>query len=112
MLDFAGLAPAAEEPAPMRLASSHDDEIIESEVVPSARDDESGPRALPAPDAVEDAENGEHAGSFSDAPDAMLDLVPDADDVLSDSDREAILGELTGDDAGETPPRRQKADGR
>jgi hypothetical protein len=111
MLDFAGLAQTADAPAPLRLTSPAD-EIIESEVVPA--DDESGPAALPAPDAVENAENGEHAGSFSDRSDAMLELdLPDAgDEVLTDADREAVLGELTGDDASDADARRQKADGR
>jgi hypothetical protein len=41
----------------------------------------------------------------------MLDLVHnDTDEPLTDEDRDAVLGELTGDDAGEEQARRQKAE--
>ena len=80
----------------MRLTSDADEQpgdVLEAELEPSA-----------------DAPVGQ--GTFSDAPEAMLDLVhsSDDDDTLSDTDREAILGELTGDDAAEED-RRQKAEG-
>jgi hypothetical protein len=114
LLDFAHLDPSAStEPPPMRMATDAD-EIIESDITESR--DASPTTDLPAP--LEKTDNGRLASSFSDGPEAMLDLVgregaADADDVLSDSDREAILGELTGDDLEEeAEARKQKTDGR
>ena len=93
LLNFAALAPVEDEAEPLRLTPA-DEDVVESELPP----DESSSAVTTA----ESSPNGEHPGAFSDAPEAMLDLVhssePDAD-ILSDSDREAILGELTGDDA-------------
>jgi hypothetical protein len=114
LLDFAHLDPSAStEPPPLRLVTESD-EIIESDI---ATPEEASPSAgLPAP--LEKSDNGQHAKSFSDAPEAMLDLVgregaADAEDVLSDTDREAILGELTGEDLEEeADARKQQADGR
>jgi hypothetical protein len=115
LLDFAHLDPSAStEPPPMRLATDAE-EIIESDIT-TPLESSAAAAGLPAP--LEKTDNGRHASSFSDAPEAMLDLVgregdSDADDVLSDSDREAILGELTGEDLEEeADARRQKADGR
>ena len=99
LLDFSALVPsaAAEDRPPMRLTSDVDDsasDVLEAELEPAGTD----------------APVGE--GTFSDAPEAMLDLVHSEadDDTLSDTDREAILGELTGDDAAEQGGR-QKAEG-
>jgi hypothetical protein len=115
MLDFAHLDPSASvEPPPMRLAADSEP-MIESDIA----GEESAPQsaALPAP--IEKTDNGHHSGSFAEeGPEALLDLVgregaADADEVLSDSDREAILGELTGEDLEEeAEARKQKADGR
>lgn len=115
LLDFAHLDPSTStEPPPMRLVTESD-EMIESDIATPA--ESPAVAGLPAP--LEKTDNGQHSGSFADeGPEAMLDLVgregaADAEDVLSDSDREAILGELTGDDLEEeAEARKQKADGR
>jgi hypothetical protein len=114
LLDFAHLDPSASvEPPPMRLATGSD-EIIESDIPTPAE----SPAAAGLPAPLEKTDNGQHASSFSDAPEALLDLVgregaADAEEVLSDSDREAILGELTGEDLEEEADvRKQKTDGR
>jgi hypothetical protein len=116
LLDFAHLDPSASTEAPPLRLVTESDEIIESDIATTTPDDASASAGLPAP--LEKSDNGQHAKSFSDAPEAMLDLVgregaADAEDVLSDTDREAILGELTGDDLeDEADARKQKADGR
>jgi hypothetical protein len=113
LLDFAHLDPSASTEAPPLRLATDSEPIIESDI---AAPSDSPAADTPAP--LERRDNGQHAESFSDAPEAMLDLVgregaADVDDVLSDSDREAILGELTGDDLEEeADARRQKADGR
>jgi hypothetical protein len=87
LLDFANMSPepaaAEDERPPMRLTSDAEDAIV-AEDVPS------------------ESPNGEHPALFSDAPEAMLDLVNSDDEthnLLTDEDREAVLGELTGEDA-------------
>jgi hypothetical protein len=114
LLDFAHLDPSAsDEATPMRLATDAE-EIIESDITTPPE----SPAGADLPVPLEKTDNGQHGSSFSDAPEAMLDLVgregaADAEEVLSDSDREAILGELTGEDLEEeADARRQKADGR
>jgi hypothetical protein len=90
--DFANItaeSPAVERP-PMRLATDTDDDDVVAEVDPGQ----------PAPAA-------EHSGAFADGPEAMLDLVNSDEgthDLLTDSDREAVLGELTGDDVTDPEP--------
>ena len=106
LLDFGALAGGVpEQPAPMRLADEVQDAVVES--------------SMPAAD---DSRNGDHAGGPSpDTPEAMLDLVDNDvtsevgdDAVMTDADREAILGELTDDDDDDADRdrRRQQAEGR
>jgi hypothetical protein len=114
LLDFAHLDPSASAEPPRLRLTAESDEIIETDI--TTRAESPAAAGLPAP--LEKTDNGQHATSFSDAPEALLDLVgregaADAEEVLSDSDREAILGELTGEDLEEdADARKQKADGR
>jgi hypothetical protein len=85
MLDFEALAPAEESPAPLGLTSDAADEVIESDVATAEQSE------AVEDDVVEAASNGEHPGAFAE------DTVA-GDEPLTEVDREAILGELTGDD--------------
>jgi hypothetical protein len=97
LLNFAALAPVTDEPEPLRLTPENED-VLESEIPAE--------ETPPAIASAESSPNGEHPGAFSDAPEAMLDLVQNSEvdaEILSDSDREAIFGELTGDDVATDP---------
>ncbi len=106
LLDFAALSPpSSAESTPLRLTSDFDG-VVESDFAQAGD-------AEPAPNGVEGSSSPAHTGSFSDAPEAMLELVHEGgadEELITDADREAILSELTDEDV-EIDGARQKTEG-